>query len=668
MIAAPHPTSNAVTEPNLVARIRVRARRTIAWLNHTWASTPSGFGVAITPHEVERILANANPGARIAFFAENAEARELAQPIRDADLRFANDPIVARVRDALDLSAFELDLLALVVATEADPWLRRAFAYIHDDASATLPSAWLAAQLFDWPAGTRVGADSNLVRWRLARPIDGWAMTSPWIVDPAIAAAMISGVGFDAGIADVVQVMPRTDYPCLYPDLLATLGELVRAFDAVRPIEILLAGSTGAGKRTLAAQVCAAIERPLIIADVAALDARGAASDVGTQVIRAAHLTGAAVYWHDPGLVGISAELPPPPLTFIGARSLLGGAERSGVVRRSVLLPSLTQLQRAALWSKLSSSEVPRPVLEWPLLPADVARAAAAAPGGPTAIVDACRSMLSSDASVLATPLPRPYRWDDLIVPSVVRRQLEELASQARFRWPVYEGWGYGKHFPMGRGIAALFAGPSGTGKTMAAQLLARELDMEIYRVDLAGIMNKYIGETEKNLRKVFDACERANVLLFFDEADALFGRRMQVKDAHDRFANVEIDYLLQRMEQFEGLAVLATNRKNEIDTAFLRRMRFIIDFLPPAVRERRELWQRALLARSPAGEELLDAIDYAVLGERLDMTGAEIKNAATSAAFLARAEGVKIAMRHVGHASRRELAKRGVVLRGDLE
>ena len=140
----------------------------------------------------------------------------------------------------------------------------------------------------------------------------------------------------------------------------------------------------------------------------------------------------------------------------------------------------------------------------------------------------------------------------------------------------------------------------------MAAQVLARSLGMEIYRVDLAGVMNKYIGETEKNLRRMFDACERANVLLFFDEADALFGQRTQVKDAHDRFANIEIDYLLQRMEQFDGIAVLATNRRSDIDNAFLRRLRFIVDFLPPGVEERRTLWTLALPARAPNGEALL--------------------------------------------------------------
>jgi SpoVK/Ycf46/Vps4 family AAA+-type ATPase len=221
----------------------------------------------------------------------------------------------------------------------------------------------------------------------------------------------------------------------------------------------------------------------------------------------------------------------------------------------------------------------------------------------------------------------------------------------------------------MGRGLTALFAGPSGTGKTMAAQVLARALGMDLYRVDLAGVINKYIGETEKHLRRVFEACERANVLLFFDEADALFGQRMQVKDAHDRFANIEIDYLLQRMEQFDGVAVLATNRKEDLDKAFLRRLRFLIDFLPPGPAERLELWRKSLPLQSPSGEEILGAIDWELLASKLTLTGADIKSAALGAAFLARATNSKITMQQVISAVRRQMSKHGQVLRmGDLE
>jgi SpoVK/Ycf46/Vps4 family AAA+-type ATPase len=192
---------------------------------------------------------------------------------------------------------------------------------------------------------------------------------------------------------------------------------------------------------------------------------------------------------------------------------------------------------------------------------------------------------------------------------------------------------------------------------------------MKLYRVDLAGVMNKYIGETEKRLKQVFDACERSNVLLFFDEADALFGQRTQVKDAHDRFANIEIDYLLQRMEQFNGVAILATNRKGDLDKAFVRRIRFMLDFQQPGPIERLAMWRRALQPSSPSGEQLLGNVDLELLAERLNMTGSDITSAALGAAFLARAEGTHITTNHILHAARREMTKHGQVLRsGDWE
>jgi SpoVK/Ycf46/Vps4 family AAA+-type ATPase len=260
----------------------------------------------------------------------------------------------------------------------------------------------------------------------------------------------------------------------------------------------------------------------------------------------------------------------------------------------------------------------------------------------------------------LFTTLPCPYEWDDIVLAHGVRKQLEELTAQARLASAVFEEWGFERLYRMGRGLNVLFAGPSGTGKTMAAQVVARALGRELHRVDLAGVVNKYIGETEKRLKRVFEACERSAVVLFFDEADALFGQRTQVKDAHDRYANIQIDYLLQRMEQFDGVAILATNRKNDLDAAFLRRLRFIVDFLPPGPQERLALWRLSLAERSPGGEELLDGIAWEWLAENLVLTGADIKATALAAAFLARAEGGCIRMDHLLHAARREMAKHG--------
>jgi hypothetical protein len=684
----------APAEPIFLARIRLRARRHVRWLEQHWAGTPATLGLSISPDEVDRILSDGAELARAerTFYETDPSARMLTEAIADADAGAACDPRLERLRRALGLDDAEIDLLSLAVAVEADPWLRRVFGYIHDDATSLLATPWLARQLFGKDAAARSGPESRLIRWQLARPIaaqpNPWSTTAAWTADPGAVSFLLHGTALDPALGDAARLIepPRRSglNSGLYPRELETMVSFVRALDgspdttgAARSpsIEIVIAGQAGAGKRTLAAELCAALQRPLLIAHAGALGGPAiepaAWRESVVRVVRSAWLCGAALYWHDldTARTVMAGELPPPSLVLIGATGAAPDTAGDGVIRRTVRLPSLTQATRASLWSTLTPRPVPPQVLDWPLLPSDIVRAAAMAPAGPEAIAEACRATLRGDATSLARPLGRPYVWDDLVVSAAVRRHLGEFEAQARLRWPVYEGWGFGRLCPMGLGIAALFAGPSGTGKTMAAQVLARSLGMEMYRVDLAAVMSKYIGDTEKHLRQVFDACERANVLLFFDEADALFGQRMQVKDAHDRFANIEIDYLLQRMEQFDGVAVLATNRKTDIDEAFVRRIRFIIDFLPPGVAERRELWTRALPARAPNGDELLDAIDWDFLAQRLAMTGADIKGAAIGAAVLARAEGTRIGMTQVVRAARRELAKHGVLVRaGELE
>jgi SpoVK/Ycf46/Vps4 family AAA+-type ATPase len=242
--------------------------------------------------------------------------------------------------------------------------------------------------------------------------------------------------------------------------------------------------------------------------------------------------------------------------------------------------------------------------------------------------------------------------FDELVLPEEQLAQIREIASQAQHRAHVYERWGFGAKLNRGRGIAALFAGPSGTGKTMAAEILANELDLDLYRIDLASVMSKYIGETEKNLRRVFDAAEESGAILFFDEADSLFGKRSEVRDSHDRYANIEINYLLERMEGYRGLAILATNRKSLLDQAFLRRLRFLVDFPFPSAADRVRIWRGAF---PPQAEK--EALDYDCLG-RMEIAGGNIGTIALNAAFLAAGQGTSIQMYHLLAAARREYAK----------
>ena len=265
----------------------------------------------------------------------------------------------------------------------------------------------------------------------------------------------------------------------------------------------------------------------------------------------------------------------------------------------------------------------------------------------------ACRGLGGSKLDELAQRITPAAGWDELILPEAQRSLLRQIAAHVRQRLKVYDDWGFARKGARGLGIAALFAGESGTGKTMAAEVLANELHLDLYRIDLASVVSKYIGETEKNLKRVFDAAEESGAILLFDEADALFGKRSEVKDSHDRYANIEVSYLLQRMEAYSGLAILTTNNKAALDSAFQRRLRFIVHFPFPDQAQREAMWRTIFPADTPR-----EGIDYAKLA-KLNVVGGMIRNIALSAAFLAAECGTSVGMAHLLHGARLEAAKR---------
>lgn len=243
--------------------------------------------------------------------------------------------------------------------------------------------------------------------------------------------------------------------------------------------------------------------------------------------------------------------------------------------------------------------------------------------------------------------------WEELILPEHQKAILHQIVAHVRNRLKVCEDWGFARKSVRGLGLSTLFAGESGTGKTMAAEVLANELHLDLYRIDLSSVVSKYIGETEKNLRKVFDAAESSGVILLFDEADALFGKRSEVRDSHDRYANIEVSYLLQRMEAYRGLAVLTTNMKAALDGAFSRRLSFVVQFPFPDQPQRELIWRRIFPSATP-----VEQLDYAKLA-RLSMSGGNIRSIALNAAFLAADEGTPVGMRHLVQAAHTEAAKR---------
>jgi len=263
-----------------------------------------------------------------------------------------------------------------------------------------------------------------------------------------------------------------------------------------------------------------------------------------------------------------------------------------------------------------------------------------------------CRLVTRSRMDDLAQRIDSTAGWDELVLPDAQKEILREIVAHVRQRNRVYESWGFASKGGRGLGISAVFAGTSGTGKTMAAEVLAGSLRLDLYRIDLSSVVSKYIGETEKNLRRLFDAAEEGGAILLFDEADALFGKRSEVKDSHDRYANIEVSYLLQRMECYRGLAILTTNFKTALDAAFLRRIRFVVQFPFPDASQRAEIWRRVFPAKTPTRGLELERL------AQLNIPGGNIRNIAMNGAFLAAHEESDVAMSHLLRAARSEYAK----------
>jgi ATPase family associated with various cellular activities (AAA) len=663
------------TSDAIQARVRACAKVRVAWMEHLWAQgeTSPDQGLAIPPAEVRRILADPRQGReRYRNFSREENHRALARAAAAAGRALGASSFWKRLGDRFGLTPMESDLLALCVAFELDPQLGRVLAYLADDTRATQPTAAAAAALFGWSGES--APMTGILRWRLAHPANGepaLRTTSAWQVDPAVVLSVQAERWIDPALdrsTRMTQPEQARALPCLYPQLLgrmmAELNPEILPGEG-REVEGALIGPEGSGRETLAAQYSAAMGRPLLAVTPAllpgALPAPGDARiDALVQATRLAHVSGALLYLRDAEQLTAQENAE---LKMLGCRCLRGAQQSSTATHRFVLEP-LPTAQRLECWAHWSDAAPPAIVRAQRLTPNEIRLVAQSA--SKDAVYAALRRAVEAHGELMQ-PLACPYVWDDLVVSPSLHQMLKDFEAQVLLRWEVYEEWGFSRLTHLGQGISALFGGPSGTGKTMAAQVLARSLGLELYRVDLAGVVNKYIGETEKRLRNVFDACERSGALLFFDEADALFGSRMQVKDSHDRFANIEIDYLLQRIEQFDGIAILATNRKNDLDTAFLRRLRFVMDFLNPDKRERRILWGKSLPAFTPAGERITEEIDFDLLAEEMELNGAQIKAIALGAAFLARSAGKRIGMEQIEISALREYAKQGQLMRSSL-
>jgi ATP-dependent 26S proteasome regulatory subunit len=273
-------------------------------------------------------------------------------------------------------------------------------------------------------------------------------------------------------------------------------------------------------------------------------------------------------------------------------------------------------------------------------------------------LLEAARAQSDQNLGKLATRVRAAHTWKDLVLPAATLKQIREISAAIRFRHHVYSSWGFDQRLVSGKGLKVLFSGAAGTGKTMTAGIIARDLGLDLYKIDLSGIVSKFIGETEKNLDRIFRAAQSGNAILFFDEADALFGKRSEVKDAHDRYANIEVAYLLQKMDDHDGVVILATNLSKNLDEAFSRRMHYVVEFPLPNAAHREQLWRGMFPPQAPVADD----VDFKFLSDQFALPGGDIRNVVLSAAFLAAQDGTAIHMRHLVPSLGRLMVKKGKV------
>lgn len=567
------------------------------------------------------------------------------------------------------LSAFERDIVLLAAGVELDAQLAALCEAAPGETGRHGLTFGLALGLLDAPHWSALAPDSPLRRWRLVEVDDSRSLTRGRLrIDERIL-HQLSGVSYlDVRLRGVFRPHSRTGF--MPESHRAACSAVIDALQSAEDMALCLVGDDPGGQAEVAASVAAAYGLTLFAVDAERLPPGLAEIELlltlwereamllGAAVIvcaGATPLSGAALRFVEGvhGMVFVSAaqaqsfartavrfhvDKPGPgEQKALWQRALGDSAAAAGVGRALDVIVSQFRLSAQAIWTEASRMA---PALAASASPADVLR-------------EACRSAGRAGLDELAQHIDAGADWQELILPDTQKDTLRQVVAHVRNRLKVHDEWGFGARGTRGLGIAVLFAGESGTGKTMAAEVLARELRFDLYRIDLATVVSKYIGETEKNLRRVFDAAEEGGAILLFDEADALFGKRSEVKDSHDRYANIEVSYLLQRMESYRGLAILTSNLKAAIDTAFQRRLRFVVHFPFPDQVLREAIWRSAFPANTPCA-----VLDYVKLA-RLGVTGGVIRNIALDAAFRAAELDQPVSMAHLLHAAHLDAGKR---------
>jgi hypothetical protein len=625
------------------------------------------------------------PAAPLPTHVSEAEVAQASTALTAAE---ALEPLPALIilSKRFGLSRFEQQVLLLCAAMELDTRMAALCACAHGNANWSHPTFALALTLLDEPVWEALSPERPLRYFRLieinqpgAQPLT----TSALRADERIVNFLKGLNTIDDRLAPLLTPveMPGMDLP---PSQQAVADAIVRdvrqassALSTSRLPVIELTGLDAVSKQQVAAYVAGAAGLQLYRLPAEMLPANVAELETLARLWQRETLLLPVALYLDAREMDAGAQLCAPLHRFLAHRAGLIFLDTRDVwndISENVMVfevASPTTAEQQAAWAEelgavdgdrydsaaLLASQF---TLNLPAIHriAQAALAQSAEPGTqlaplPDRLWEMCLASTRPRLEALAQRLEPKATWDDLVLPAEAMGLLRQIAAQVRRRGTVYDDWGFRARMNRGLGISALFTGESGTGKTMAAEVLANDLRLNLYRIDLSAVVSKYIGETEKNLRRLFDAAEDGGAILFFDEADALFGKRSEVKDSHDRYANIEINYLLQRMEAYRGLAILATNMKSALDAAFMRRLRFIVNFPFPGVAERKLMWQKVFPPQTPT-----NGLDFDRLA-RFSLTGAGIHSIALNAAFLATTqEPPRVTMAVILEAARAEFRK----------
>ncbi|WP_218082118.1 ATP-binding protein [Anthocerotibacter panamensis] len=618
-------------------------------------------------HEIYQAL------VRIAQQRQNLPISEVPTPEQ-----VHNQPFVAleHLCETFNLSAFERDVLLLCAGMELHTYFRTLCAVAQDN-SLPYPTFHLAISLFPNFSKSALTPKSPLLHWHLIEVGEGPLFLSPLRIERTILYYLMGEICLDSRLTGIVQPIPPDPTP-LQPSHQALVTQILAVWrqSTIRLPIVQLCGADSAVMRAIASSACTQAGYPLSVVAAHHLPVDPQALTAWLQCWeRQARLTGDVllVECEDTLMTGSPHQVALELLAErLAGRILVAGRERQHLRHRPLHLVDVQPLTRAEqliLWQQTLgpladtlNGQMETLVFQFNLTQTAIQSAGEAVVGQlhpsetphelSTALWSQCRAQARPRLESLAQRIASTATWEDLVLPEAQLQTLREIVACVQQRTTVYETWGLARSSPRGLGISALFAGGSGTGKTLSAEVLAGELHLDLYRIDLSTIVSKYIGETEKNLSRIFDAAEAGGAILLFDEADALFGKRSEVKDSHDRHANIEVSYLLQRMEAYQGLAILTTNLKDNLDTAFMRRIRFTVRYPFPDFQQRAKIWEWVFPKAVPT-----EGLEVEKLA-RLNVTGGSIRNIALNAAFLAAQAREQVGMKHLLRAARTEYSK----------